>query len=292
VNKPAIPARDASSDAELCLALRDTVARLAKPSSAVEIRRALPRAYQRSVKEISRLLEELARDTSVFAVRDGRTAKYSSRDVDATVEQAILDALTSSPLGKTTLAAQVKRVAPGFEKRLPAVLQKLVARGSVRMHPAAGAKHPARYGIEPPDPAPFLVKAVKEMQAAQKKLAPSGVTKEALYAALGQALGLVNANGKTNGNAAEDDASSILSAVHELGSREPPGALLSVRALRAMRSIPKTRFDTSVLSLSRAGKIILHHHDFPASLPETERAELVQDEHGTYYVGIALGNRG
>lgn len=91
---------------------------------------------------------------------------------------------------------------------------------------------------------------------------------------------------QTRDTAADDDRA--LSALGELVSREPPGSLLSIRALRtAVQPLPKPRFDAAVLRLSRAGKVILHHHDFPTSLPEAERAMLVRDERGTHYIGIA-----
>lgn len=85
------------------------------------------------------------------------------------------------------------------------------------------------------------------------------------------------------------DESEVLTALRVLASREPSGALLSVRALRRLCSLTKTHFDMVVLRLSRAGRVVLHHHDFPASLPEADRAELIEDERGTYYIGIVPG---
>jgi hypothetical protein len=88
---------------------------------------------------------------------------------------------------------------------------------------------------------------------------------------------------------AEDDET-VLVALRKMASREPPGSLLSLRELR--RSAPtlsKARFDAAVLRLSRASDAVLHHHDFPASLGAAERKELVQDEHGVHYIGIAPG---
>ncbi|TKC94592.1 hypothetical protein [Polyangium fumosum] len=89
----------------------------------------------------------------------------------------------------------------------------------------------------------------------------------------------------TTNDAGDDEA--VLSALLKLASREPPGSLLSVRTLRTMQKLPAPRFDAAVLRLSGAGRVILHHHDFPTSLPEAERAKLVRDEHGTHYIGIA-----
>jgi hypothetical protein len=85
------------------------------------------------------------------------------------------------------------------------------------------------------------------------------------------------------------DESEVLTALRVVASREPPGALLSVRALRGLCSLTKTHFDMVVLRLSRAGRVVLHHHDSPASLPEADRAELIEDERGIYYIGIVPG---
>jgi len=114
-----------------------------------------------------------------------------------------------------------------------------------------------------------------------KKLAPLGVTPASIHAAIGRAIGFDPAQ-----NPGADDAT-VRAAVRELASREPPGALLSVRGLRSHCALDKPRFDGAVLRLAAAGELSLHHHDFPASLPEAERAALVEDPHGVHYVGVA-----
>lgn len=272
------------SDADLRLALREAVARLGKPLSPAELRRALPKPHQRPPAEIARLLADLAREGSLFAVKDGKAFKYADRDPAAVLAPALQTALRDGPLGKAQLVDRIKRAAPGFEKLLPAVLAAEVARGAVREHPKVG-KHPQRFGLEPPDPAPFLARAVKELQAVQKKLAAHGVTAAAIHAALGRSLGVERTAATSQGNGADDAL--VLGALHDLAAREPPNALLAVRALRALAPLDKERFDRAVLRLSRAGRLVLHHHDFPASLPEADRALLVQDERGVHYSGVA-----
>ncbi|HSN99325.1 MAG TPA: hypothetical protein VLS89_13610 [Candidatus Nanopelagicales bacterium] len=278
------------SDTDLRLALQDALTRIARPTSVTELRRALPKPYQRPPEDIARLLDELVRDRHLFSFKEGKTSRYALRDPREIATQAVLAGLRDGPLTKALLTGKIKRTAPGHDKLLPAVLAELLARGAVREHPKAG-KQPARVGLEPPDPAPFLAKALKEIQAVQKKLAPHGVTAASVYAALGRALGLAQATGDGAANDANDahaarDEAAVIAALRELASREPPNALLSVRTLRALGKLPKHRFDGAVLRLSRAGKVVLHHHDFPASLPDAERAELVEDGHGVHYVGI------
>lgn len=294
--KKARPLPVGPSDAELQLTLRETLTRLAKPSSVPELRKALPKPYQRPPAEIKRVLDGLVDDNSVFAVQEGKNFKYSVSDPGQTLVQAIMDALVDGPLTKKDLVLRVKHAVPGFEKRLPVVLADLVTQSKVCEHPKASSKLPARYGLEPPDLTPFLAKAVAEVQAVQKKLASSGVSLSVIVVALGRALGIAPltpstqaATQPTTRPEAADDESAVLTALRTLASREPSGSLLSVSALRGLCSLPKTRFDSIVLRLSRAGRVVLHHHDFAASLSETKRADLVLDERGTYYVGIAPG---
>lgn len=276
------------ADADLRLAIRDAVVRLAKPISPAELRKALPKPYQRPAAELTRVLAEIARSGELFLVKDGKGFRYSDRDPASVVTPAIQAALRAGPLTKAELTARIKRAVPGFDKALAPVLAAEIARGAVREHPKAG-KQPLRFGLEPPDPTPFLTKAVKELSAVAKKLAANGVTLASIHAALGRALGLAGEQYASDPRA--DDAA-ILAALHELASREPPGALLSVRALRELSPLDKARFDGAVLRLARRGALVLHHHDFPASLPEDERAALVRDERGVHYVGVALRDEG
>jgi hypothetical protein len=277
----------AISDAELHLAICDAVARLGKPTSPVELRRALPKPYQRPLAEITRLLAELARRGKLFAVKDSKGFRYADRDPAPMVAAAIQAALRGGPLDDRQLAAQVKRALPALDKLVPTVLSAEVARGAVRVHPKAVKQKP-RYGLEPPDPTPFLAKALKEIAAVAKQLGPSGVTTAAIHAALGRALGLDRDGGRPPMPERETDDAAVRAALHELASREPPGALLSVRDLRGLLALDKPRFDGAVLRLAGAGEIVLHHHDFPTSLPEGERERLVRDAHDVHYVGVAL----
>jgi hypothetical protein len=283
------------SQADLRLALRDAVTRLGKPTSPTELRKALPKPHQRPLPEIARLLAGLAREGALFAVKDGKTLRYTDRDPSSIVALAVREALRDGPLGKKQLDARVKRAAPGLSELYPAVLAAEIARGTVCKHPEVG-KYGIRYGLLPPDPVPYVAGAIRQIKAAAKKLSPSGVTKAAIFAVIGRALGLERVEQALERVEQEPDPRAdedlVQGALRELASREPPGALLSVRALRAMVALDKPRFDGAVLRLSRARKVILHHHDFPTSLPEVERAGLVQDAHGVHYVGVALRGDG
>lgn len=75
------------------------------------------------------------------------------------------------------------------------------------------------------------------------------------------------------------------------------GALVGMRDLRKQfPELSKKQFDEAMLAAAREGKISLHYHDFPTSLTQEERDELVfrpdPDSHttlgGTFYIGAAI----
>lgn len=144
-------------EADLRLAWRDAIAHLAQSTSAAELRRALPKPYQRPAAEISRRLDELARARSLFAFQEGTTSRYTLRDPRETVGQA---ALTARRSGRARRRARV---------------------------PRGGQQAAGPVSLDPPDPAPFLARALKEIQAVQKKLAAPGVTPSFAYASKGSA---------------------------------------------------------------------------------------------------------
>jgi hypothetical protein len=50
----------------------------------------------------------------------------------------------------------------------------------------------------------------------------------------------------------------------------------------------KQVFDCAVMQLASQGQVDLHRHTFPASLDELEKAALVTDERGNYFIGVVL----
>lgn len=77
------------------------------------------------------------------------------------------------------------------------------------------------------------------------------------------------------------------------------GALVAVRDLRKVSGLSKNQFDQAVYDLVKEARVSAHRHDFAASLPPHELAELVDTSigdpsradlpanHGRYWVGIA-----
>ncbi len=87
------------------------------------------------------------------------------------------------------------------------------------------------------------------------------------------------------------DAAKFRRALDRVALKEKEGALLSVKDVRAQAKLSKPVFDSIALNLASRGIVVLHYHDFPSSLSAKERAEYVEDERGTVYIGIAPGKR-
>jgi len=64
------------------------------------------------------------------------------------------------------------------------------------------------------------------------------------------------------------------------------GPIVSASWLRTV--ITDRYLDVFLLRLCREGRIGLHKHDYPGSLSDEERAELITDGHGTYYAAVSL----
>ena len=66
------------------------------------------------------------------------------------------------------------------------------------------------------------------------------------------------------------------------------GTLVALRDIRDVAMMSKVEFDTAIFALAQQGLISLHRHDFPKSLSQSERDEMVTDNQGNYYVGVAI----
>lgn len=88
------------------------------------------------------------------------------------------------------------------------------------------------------------------------------------------------------------DRGVVMDAVRTVSDRERGrsiGApLVSVREVREVARLPKDRFDAAMLELRRDGLVSLHYHDHAGGLSREEKAQLVKDSRGIYYVGVSL----
>ena len=234
-------------------------------------------------------LNELVDTGKLYLWRPGKTPYFCLSEPRKTALETILNALAAGPLTEKELVASVRKRLPGYQ--VMDLKEHLSYSKQAYEYPKYG-KVKIRYGLQPPEPGPYLGKAMQEITALQRLLAPFRISLEAIYGALGRELGLARETGEHSkepprGETASPDAEPLL--LRAITRLQPFGqrrALVSIRELRRSMGLAKSVFDRVVLSLALQGKVALHHHDFPSSLSPEERDELVRDEQGTYYVGI------
>jgi hypothetical protein len=139
-----------------------------------------------------------------------------------------------------------------------------------------------RYTLEALSPTEFLGPVLHAWELAKAEANAAGLEEQALVAALLSEFG-VAAQGSS---ASEREL--VLSALRDLVAREGDGSLIAMRKLRAVVPLPKSRFDALLLALSAEDAVILHHHDYVASLSAEEREALVVDDYGNSYIGVAI----
>ena len=219
----------------------------------------------------------------------GKASYFCLSEPRKTALETILNALAAGPLTEKELLASVRKKLPGYQGM--DLKEHLSYSKQVYEYPKYG-KVKIRYGLQPPEPGPYLGKTVQDITAIQSLLAPFRISLETIHDALGRELGLARETGEPSkappkGEIASPDAEPLLlkamTRLQPFGQRR---ALVSIRELRHSVGLAKGVFDRVVLSLALQGKVALHHHDFPSSLSPEERDELVRDEQGTYYVGI------
>jgi hypothetical protein len=234
-------------------------------------------------------LNELVDTGRLYLWQPGKAPYFCLSEPRKTALETILNGLANGPLTEKELVAWVRKRLPGYQVRH--LKEHVSYSKQVYEYPKYG-KVKIKYGLQPPEPGPYLGKAMQEMTAVQRLLAPFDVSLEAIHEALGRELGLEReaiapSRERLQGERLSRDAEPLI--LEGITRLQPPGqkrALVSIRELRRSVSLSKSVFDKTVLSLALEGKVALHHHDFPASLAPDERDELVRDEQGTYYVGI------
>ncbi|MGC4089519.1 MAG: hypothetical protein QM756_16835 [Polyangiaceae bacterium] len=214
-----------------------------------------------------------------------------------TPKQAVLEALGSGALPVASLKAKVVASVPGLSaKDYNAALAALIDSREIHAHLKISAKGKPtktaeRYELgaaPPPEPGPFVSAVLAAWRKARDEGEKAGLSESALLGALLQGLGVSGAQASNQPVTRTEARQRVMNGVRELLRREGVGALIPIRKLRAVVSLAKPEFDAAVFELRDDESVILHHHEYVGSLSEAERAELVLDRYGNYFMGVAL----
>ncbi|WP_437229449.1 hypothetical protein SH661x_001446 [Planctomicrobium sp. SH661] len=189
--------------------------------------------------------------------------------------------------------AGLKKALKGYSAdQIADVLKAMSAQRELFRHPAHGKIKKELWGAAPPSPAPYLKDLSAQLKKLVQLLKESEVSDQDLRRSLiemSESAG-VSMSGSTPAQPSLSSQGDIdlVQLIHRLEPGASQGALVAARDLRRLSGMQKSSFDDLVLRLARTQELALHRHDYPASLSESEREDLVHDGAGNYYVGIAL----
>jgi len=249
-----------------------------------EFKKGLAAKYKKFDKLVLRAAEQLAAKGELHRWSSAKKVRFFTHDPLEMLPVAVREVLNDAPLTEFELAKRVEAAHRGFGDLSKEWLKRALAHGDIHQHPPTPGSKIKRYWTEP-DIAGLLKKVIAEIGKVLESPAGRHVAKERVLEVIAQNIGVAT---QVAGGSSEIALQSFLRALTELTREQPPGALLSVRELRLRVGLDKNTFDSIALELLRKGTITLHHHDFPGSLPDSKRSQLIVDKRGIHYVGIAL----
>jgi hypothetical protein len=253
----------------------EALRRSGKPLTARQILELIPPPSRVAADELDALLQGDGQ-VSRWPPRAG-AAQYWTRSPQDAADSGLMRLLTDAALGTSALQKKLGRDLAGYPgKSRPQLifrrLEALVKAGKLYRYPRGGTIKGAKFSAKPAAAGVYVGALQKEFEALAKRLAPAGVTREAIIAALrGEATDL---------------RQRIVEYLRTKGGGIGIGEL---RETLAPELSEKARFDQAVLSLWRQNRVSLDRHDFPQGMSDADKDHyLVPDGKGNYYVMIGL----
>ena len=253
----------------------EALRRSGKPLTARQVLELIPPPSRVSVEHLDALLRGVAR-VSKWPPRAG-AAQYWSRSPEDAVDSALMRLLADGALSATALHKKLSRDLAGYPesgrlKLISGRLEALVKAGKLYRYPRGGKIKGIKFSAKPAPAEAYAGALQKEFEALARRLAPAGITREAIIAAV---------RGET--------ADLRQRIVEYLQTRSGGMGIGELRESLAPEPTEKARFDQAVLSLWRQSRINLDRHDYPQGMSEADRDHyLVPDGKGNYYVMIGL----
>lgn len=259
-------------------------------ATATLFKKALPKSHAKFHKEATAEATRLVALGEAFVFNKSKKDYFFAKDPIKTLDETLPRSMGADVHNKASLMTLVNEVAPGHAVALDEWIKRALGRGRIFERLVAERSKARGYTTQPPappDPKKVLQKVLSELGKALPKADQQGIPRTRIANVLLAALELPALSAWDEAPPPARARSEFLTALRELGEENPRDALLPVRALREKLALSKEVFDSVALELMREGAVSLHNHDHPASLPELERSQLVQDARGTHYNGIA-----
>lgn len=257
--------------------------------TAAKIRQDLPPAYRTSSEELVARLDGLLTKGRAYAwrppIRGGKKPSppvYSAEPLEPRVSNTILESLKLQALTPT----EIKKQLPShIGSHLQVFLDPLLSNGTVKLHPLLKGKR--LLSLQDPDPVTYLTSELKRLFEKGTKV---GFSMEAIRQAAQRYLANQQLNKETLHSPAEIE-SIIFKAMTSLKPAAAEGALVYIPDLRRSlrQAFPdKDSFDRAILHLAELEKVQLQSHSLPAELTEAEKAAMIDNGRGSYFMAVGL----
>jgi hypothetical protein len=259
-----------------------------QPVTAKQLRERLTGPYKLPKERLSQLLEEqvsAGRIHHYAAIGPSKQPRYFSRRIEDYARELIINLLEQRSHTQTEILRKLKSQLAGMSQHQQKnLLTLLVKEKQVYQLPPFIGSRTIRYSSQPPDLRnyDYLEDAIEKIRK-KLNLTPEEVLSAARAFTL---LRLQDSNSQQN-----DLSEKLLARMLQVKLAAAYGELVPLSELwRSLQNEgwDKASFDRTVLGLADKYRVSLQRHNFPASLSEPERNELVADGLGNYYVGIAL----
>jgi hypothetical protein len=254
-----------------------------------KILKELPPSHRPSGKHLAARLEDLLAGGRVHAWNPpiGKAKKppapiYSLEPLLPNVSGQIIRLLTSN---KPLTPSEIKKQLPAhISKDLQIFLDPLLKERKVKWHPPVKGK---RLGLQEPDPRDFLSAEIKKIFAKGEKL---GFKAEDILQAV-QAYTMPLLSKKPLLLTPREAEKIIFKMMTTIKPAAAQGALVYIPDLRQAMggTFPdKESFDQAILELAKMEKVQLQSHSLPAELTEDQRADMIDNGRGSYFMAIGI----
>lgn len=284
-SKAPVPSSDAHELDELILKVLSRN-RFGLPPN--KIHKELPPSYRSSAKQTAARMNKLNAQGSIKAWQPppGKSKNppapiYSLELIEPLIAIDMLGLLKNQPLTLT----EIKKSFPAhIHKYLLNFLDPLIKKRTIKWHPPQKRNC---LGLQEPNPADFLAAEIRKLFEKGEKL---GFQADAILHAV-QAHAKPSSSKKPMALTAAEAERTILEAMASLKPAAAQGALVYIPDLRqALRSTfpDKESFDRAILELATLEKVQLQSHSLPAELTEEQRAAMIDNGRGSYFMAVGI----
>lgn len=263
----------------------------ATPLSSRQLQARLTGPFRLPVERIEEILARAVGEGKAFrypGIGASRHPRYWTQDPEPHARESLRKILATRALSMSELRQRMRTALRGMsetarQQLLRKMIRQMTAEGVLHEWPSMIGSRVRLYSVEPPAPRDYVEDAIARIA---KKL---GKSEDEVRESIG-----ATDSGSTRVEREREERNldeKLLERMVQVKLAAAQGAPLPLRDLwDSLRSEgwSKDTFDRIVLNLSDNYRVTLLRHDFPAILSESERAEMVADRFGNYYLGIAL----